>query len=167
MESGYKIGDRIYPVATSFRLGDPLLIQELTELSWDEFRARIKAEEKRIEAWFTAEAEGVPEEEREDPPAEDPFVALGMIGVAVAQKNPAWPRAKVVEYVRNLEGDAVEFIAGEEPEKPEGDEERPPEEPAGVTTLRTSAKNSPSADTDSGETNQTSSGARPSALGSA
>ena len=96
-EAGYQIGKRFFPFPTSFRLGDPVLIRELTGMDWDEF---IRA---------------MPDED--DPDAiGDPIVMMGLLGVAVWQANPTWRRDKVARFVQGINIEEVEAIGGEEDE---------------------------------------------------
>jgi hypothetical protein len=115
---GVQIGNHFYPLPTTFRLGDPVLVEELTGLTWGEFVERL------------------PDEDAPDDMPEDPVSMLGLIGVAVWQGNTTWRRDRVVRFVTTLAMDKVE-ITGPEPEEDtereddaeEGDG-RPPEEPA-------------------------------------
>ncbi len=105
-EAGFKIGQRFYPFPTGFYLGDPVLVEKLTELKWSEFVERL------------------PDDEAEQAP-DDPVVMLGLIGVAISQANQAWSRAKVIQFTTRLKMDTIEFV-GPELEQPE-DDARPPE----------------------------------------
>lgn len=105
---GFQIGSRFYPFPSSFRLGDPVLVEELTGLDWNAFLERLPDEDD-------------PADENADPAA-----MLGLVGVAVWQQNPRWRRDKVVRYVQGLDMGDVEAIGDED----EAGEERPPEQPA-------------------------------------
>jgi hypothetical protein len=130
-QSGYQIGSRFYPLSTSFRLGDPVLVEQLTGLAWSEFLERL------------------PEDEDPDG-ALDPVAELGLIGVAIAQANPLWRRDKVVSYTTRIERDKITFVGPEaeddEDDEAEGDA-RPPDK-AGETTSSSSPPTSRS-DSDS------------------
>lgn len=115
---GVQIGSHFYPLPTTFRLGDPVLVEELTGLTWADFVERL------------------PDEDAPDDMPEDPVSMLGLIGVAVWQGNPTWRRDRVVRFVTALAMDKIE-ITGPEPEeateKDDADGEgdgRPPESPS-------------------------------------
>ncbi len=95
----FLIDDREYAMPTSFRLIDPVLIRELTGLEWQEFTGRL---------------DGI---DQDDPAASeadmDPVVLLGLVGVAVWQQHPRWPREKVKRYVGELDIAALSFQGGE------------------------------------------------------
>lgn len=107
-ESGFEIEGRTYPFVGSFRLGDPVLVERLTGLDWNEWTDRLPDED--------------------DPTGElnDPLVMLGMVGVAVWQTNPRWSREKVARYVEQLDMSAVEVHAPDVEE----DDTLPPTETA-------------------------------------
>lgn len=94
-EAGYQIAGKFFPFPTSFRLGDPVLIRDLTGLTWDEFLRAMPDEDD-------------PED------VGDPVVLLGMLGVAVWQANPTWRRDKVARYVQNIPIEDVEAVGVEE-----------------------------------------------------
>ena len=89
-EEGFTIEGRTYPVPTSFRLCDPVLVTQLTGMAWAAFVELL-----------------------EDSEASDPTAMAGMIGVAVWQGNPKWTRDRVVRYVENIDLASVEVNAGE------------------------------------------------------
>jgi hypothetical protein len=82
-EPGFSIGTEFYPFPSSFRLGDPVLVAEVTGISWNEFAEMLD--------------DG------------DPRTLAGLVAVAVWQKNPGWRRERVLRYVEALEMDALQF----------------------------------------------------------
>lgn len=140
-ESGWQIGKNFYPFVTSFRLGDPVLVEALTGLTWVEFVDRL------------------PDEDIEGQP-DDPVVNLGLIGVAVWQIHETWRRDRVVQYVSRLPMEKLEWVGPDEPEEPEdavepGEGDARPPAIAGNTTSTssppTSKPDSPTTpDTDQG-----------------
>lgn len=142
-EAGFQIGKRLYPFPSSFRLGDPVLVKEVTGLDWQEFLDRIP--------------------DPDDPTQEDDMiVVLGLIAVAVWQGNPTWRRDKVSRYAQGLDLSEIEAVGGEVEE----DEASPPELKAGANGSETSAASSRSEDTPSDNASQNSSGTRDSVIGS-
>lgn len=90
----FRIAEKDYPVPTSFRLGDTVLISEVTGLSYDEFTQLLQSSEQG-----------------------DPVVLTGLIAVAVWQANPTWKRDRVVRYVEQID---IESIGADEPEDDPG-----------------------------------------------
>lgn len=86
---GFHIGGRFYPAPTSFRLGDPVLVTELTGMTWEEFIGKLDDEE------------------------EDPALMLGIVGVAVWQQHPTWKRDKAVAFVQAVQFDQIEAVGAE------------------------------------------------------
>lgn len=109
---GFEIDGRRYPFPESFRLGDPVLVAELSGMPFPEFAEKLQDEEER----------------------KDPAVLIGLVGVAVWQGNPRWRRARVVEYVQQIDTEGFEAFGGDGEDEPEGlDEgavELPPVAPA-------------------------------------
>lgn len=102
---GVQIGKHFFPFPTAFRLGDPVLVEELTGLTWSDFVDRL------------------PDEDAPDDGPEDPVAMLGMIGVAIWQANPTWRRDRVVRYVNTLDMSTVEIV-GPDAEEPGPDDEK-------------------------------------------
>lgn len=94
MADGFEVNDRFYKMPESFRMGDPILVEEVTGLTWPEFSDRLE------------EPEG------------DPAVMLGMLAVAVWQGNDRWRREKVARFVEALSIEDVKFIAEETDARP-------------------------------------------------
>jgi hypothetical protein len=83
-QGGFTIEGRFYPWPESFRIGDPVLIRELTGYEWEDFAARL-----------------------DDGPGMD--MLAGLVGVAVWQGNPRWRRDRVLEYVQRIDIAAIDF----------------------------------------------------------
>ena len=102
-KAGFEIDGRFYPFPQSFRLGDPVLVKELTGMEFNDF----------VEAFDSLDPEdGV-----------DPVVMVGLVGVAVWQEHPRWSRDKVVRFVQAVDMEKFDAIGGE-------GEASPPEQPA-------------------------------------
>jgi hypothetical protein len=131
---GFQVGGRFYAIPTSFRLGDPVLIEELTGLAWNEFVDRL------------------PEDDEPDDAPDDPVVLLGLLGVAVWQQNPRWRRDKVIHYVQQLDMGEIEAVTPEPDDDDGGGDDGadadPPVKKAGARKSKRSASSSNS-DTDS------------------
>ena len=121
---GYQIGDHFFPFASSFKLGDPVLVEELTGLTWVEFLDRL------------------PDDDSADDEIPDPVAMLGLVGVSVWHANPGWRRARVIKYVQLQNMENVTAIA---PEVDEGDDGPPAETEAGSTASETTQSDSESA----------------------
>lgn len=98
--AGFEIGGRFYPWADQMRLSDPILIREVTGLSYQEF----------LSSWQAVD------ENAEDEVEVDPAVLSGMIAVAVWQQHTEWSRAKAAKYVERLNFDDVTIIGGDKEE---------------------------------------------------
>lgn len=98
MEDGVEIYNRFYPWPSQFRLGDPVLVREVTGMSWPEFVAALD----------TFEDEDTP----------DQVVLAGLIAVAFWQGNPQMTREKARRAIEKTPQDMIEVV--------EGDEENPP-----------------------------------------
>lgn len=97
--AGVQIGRHFFAFPTAFRLGDPVLVEELTGIPWSEWVDRL------------------PDEDEPDDGPEDPVAMLGLIGVAIWQANPTWRRDRVVRYVNSIDKSTIEIVgpALEEP----------------------------------------------------
>jgi hypothetical protein len=134
-EAGYQIRNKFYPFPSSFRLLDSVLIRELTGMSWEEF------------------INGMPDDDDPDAVA-DPTVMSGLIGVAVWQANPTWPRAKVSRFVQGITMEEVEAVGMEEDEEEEADASPPVEEETPKTGETSSEKSAAESESDSDSTSQ-------------
>lgn len=104
-ESGFEIEGRVYPFPMAYRMGDTVLVPEVSGLSFAEYADML-----------------------DEGGLSDPRVLLAMVAVAVSQGNPQWRRDRVVKYVLELSHDGLEFVAPDEPEEePEGDAVPPAE----------------------------------------
>lgn len=129
-EFGYRIRGTFYPVATSRRLSDAALIEQLTGLTVQEYvrRARAQIDEAReaAERFEEARESGeVADDAEMEIPEFDELVSLAGIGIAVSRIHPGWSRTRINDFVSSLENDEIEFVGGDT-EDEEG-EERPPE----------------------------------------
>ncbi len=107
-QPGYLIGGHFYPVPTSFKVGDPILVQDVTGLSWEAF------------------VDLLPSEDDPDETSLDPVVQAGLIAIAVWHGNPGWRRDKVVRYTLGLDMDAIEPVGPDVDDEAEEGETRPP-----------------------------------------
>ncbi len=92
MADRFEVFDKEFPLPQAFRMGDPVLVEEVTGLTWGEFSDRMD------------DAEG------------DPAIMLGMLAVAVWQTNPRWRRDRVARYVEAIKIEDVKFV-GEDREE--------------------------------------------------
>src|SRR3990167_4750442 len=102
MDPAIEINGELYPIPQAFRLGDPVLVRELTGMDFVDFAEALDDEARRA----------------------DPVLQLGIIGVAVWQKHPTWRREKVARFVSTLPIEALKFIGGDDDEEsasPPGD----------------------------------------------
>ena len=118
MDNGFEIGDKFYKLPDEFRMGDPVLVEEVTGLSWGEFSDRLEDE------------------------GGDPVVMLGMLAVAVWQANPRWRRDRAARFVEAVNIGDVKFIG----EEKEADAGPPPEESSPKDDDSTSKSNEPQDD---------------------
>lgn len=105
-KAGFQIGSQLYPFPESFRLGDPVLITEVTGMAFTDFAEAIDDETQR----------------------ENPIIFAGLIAVAIWQANPRWKRERVRQFVESLDINAVQTVGGDDegadPDRPlsSGDE---------------------------------------------
>ncbi len=97
--AGFRINGRFYPWPGSFRLGDPVLLEELTGLTYESFLERL------------------PDDDSPDDP--DPVAMAGLIGVAIWHEHPTWRRDRVVRYTQQIEKEAIELVGAEFEDEPE------------------------------------------------
>ena len=88
MANRFEIFGIEYPVPEGFKLGDPVLIEEVTGLKLGEFT------------------------DRGDDPT-DMVVMLGLVAWSVAHANPQWHRTRVARFVEGLRLEDVKFVADE------------------------------------------------------
>lgn len=118
--AGFEIKDRFYAWPESFRMGDVVLVEQVTGLDWPAFTNRLPDEE---------EIAGVPDE------AEDLVVLTGLMATSIWQNHPHWRRDRVIRYVEQLDLESIKFLGGDVPDEAEPDA-RPPDQ-AGETSSGT------------------------------
>lgn len=96
-DAGFLIAEEFYPYPTSFRLIDPILVEELTGMGWGEFALAI--------------------DERD---SDNLKPLIGMVAVAIWQKHPEWKREKVVKFVSDIDFENLDFTT------PEGEDDVDP-----------------------------------------
>ena len=129
-QPGFEIFKRFYPLITldQFRFGDPVLVTEVTGLTWPEFTAGAQ----RMQDEYNSLLEQELEIEHEP----DPVIVFGLMAVAFWNGNRQMGRAKVVKAVERIPMSDVEFIPGDEEEA----DVRPPDLAAdGTPPLTTSS----------------------------
>lgn len=102
---GFEIYKRFYPSPTRFRMGDPVLVKEVTGMTWPEFTAGLDVMEQDYQALI--------EQERPEDFEPDHVLILGLMGVAFWQGNPSMTRRKAVLAIERIPIDDVEFIAAD------------------------------------------------------
>lgn len=118
----FQVGDETYSFPTRYRLGDALLIEELTGLDMEQFGARVDALTK--------------------PGAEGDLKALaGMLGVAVWQAHPQWTQARVVAFINDVDFSSFDVKAPEVQADPPAEPATTPE-PATMTASQDSSSES-------------------------
>ena len=122
--SGVEVYKRFYPWPSSFRLGDPVLVAEVTGMTWPEFTSALDAQNQAI-----ADAE----EMGGEPPQADQVVLAGLIAVAFWQGNSQMSRDKARRALERIPMDDIEMIDEET-------EDRPPAGAAGEPPNTTSSR---------------------------
>jgi hypothetical protein len=155
--SGVEIYKRFYAWPDTFRLGDPVLVKEVTGMKWPDFAAALDEQNQAIEE---AEEMGGPA------PQPDQVVLAGLIAVAFWQGNPMMSRDKARRALERIPMDDIEVIDGDEgeadvgPPAPGGEEAATtPSTPSSafVPSPEQSTETSPQ-DSNSDETNPNGSG---------
>lgn len=85
-ESGWRIEGTFYPVPTRLSPTDPVLIRELTGMSFTEFTKLLDEDAAAFE------------------------VMLGFLGVAVWRQNRKWTRTEVVAFVNDMDLSSLEVV---------------------------------------------------------
>ena len=139
-ESGWRIEGTFYPVPTRLSPTDPVLIRELTGMSFVEFTKLLDEDAAAFE------------------------VMLGFLGVAVWQQNRKWTRAEVVAFVNDMDLSSMEVVGDEA----EGDAGPPAlaEEATAATSSDSPARSNGSQASTSNWTKLATTGTQPSATGS-
>lgn len=96
-EPGIVIGGEVFPIPSSYSLGDSLLIADLTGMEMEEYSAAL---EDMRDGGVTSRA------------------FAGLVAVAVRAKHPTWNRAKVIRFVENVDFDNFELVGGEDDDLP-------------------------------------------------
>jgi hypothetical protein len=105
-EEGFEIYGRFYPSPQRFLLGDPVLVTQVTELTWPEF---AKGLEEQGEEYRSLVEQG-----REDEFEPDQVLLLGLLAVAFWHGNKQMSRRRVAEAVERMPIEEIKFIAGDE-----------------------------------------------------
>lgn len=142
-KDGVEIHGRFYPWPDRFRLGDPVLVSQVTGMPWPEFTACLDEYNATIEE---TEAMGEP------PPAPDDVLLAGLIAAAFWQGNPQMTREKARRLIERLPPEAIEVIEGD------GEDDAGPPDMAGATPETTPLASSISPDTTSESANPNGSG---------
>jgi hypothetical protein len=116
-QPGVEIYKRFYPWPDRYRLGDPVLVQQVTGMSWPEFSAAREAQEELI---FEKKERG---EELVDGDV-DQVVLAGLIAVAFWQGNPQMTRDKARRAIERTPMEDIELIDGDDEEEADA---RPPD----------------------------------------
>lgn len=103
-QPGFNLQGRFYPTPTRFLLGDPILVSEVTGISWAEFLERLDDEEQQ----------------------NDPALMLGILAVAVWHEHPKWRRDRVCAYIQQVGFEEIEAVQPET-EDEEADADPPPD----------------------------------------
>lgn len=106
-QDGVEIYKRFYPWPSSFRLGDPVLVKEVTGMKWPEFMQALDEQNEAIEE---AEQMGAPS------PSPDQVVLAGLIAVAFWQGNPTMSRDKARRALERIPMEDIEAVDGDEGE---------------------------------------------------
>ena len=104
-QDGFEIYKRFYPAPMRFRMGDPVLVKEVTGMTWPEFTTALDAMEQDYSALV--------EQDRTDEFQADHALLLGLMAVAFWQGNATMSRAKVVRAIERIPLEDVEFIAAD------------------------------------------------------
>lgn len=115
-ELGFEIYGKQYPIPTRFRMGDPVLVREVTGMSWPDFIAALE----------TMEADQT----------EDSVCIAGLMAVSFWQANPQMSRDKIRRFIERLWQEDASLVGGEEDDSdgngavdvspPESGGEKPP-----------------------------------------
>lgn len=106
-QDGVEIYKRFYPWPDSFRLGDPVLVKEITGMRWPDFTQGVQDQMDAI-----AEAR----EMGQEPPDADQVVIAGLVAVAFWQGNPHMSRDKARRALERIPMEDIEIIEGDEGE---------------------------------------------------
>ena len=104
---GVEIYKRFYPWPDAFRLGDPVIVKEVTGMPWPEFAQALQTQNEAIE-----EAQ----EMGGEPPQLDQVALAGLIAVAFWQGNPQMSREKARRALERIPMEDIEVISGDDGE---------------------------------------------------
>lgn len=121
-QDGFEIRGRFYPWAQQMRMLDPLLVTEVTGMSYNDF----------LQVW-----QGTLDGDEVDV---DPVVMNGLIAVAIWQQHTDWTRARVVKFMERLAQEDLDLTGSEE----EVDASPPPSDNASSASATSSMKQSAS-----------------------
>ncbi len=105
-QEGFEIYNRFYPSPQRFRMGDPVLVREVTGMEWPQFASGLDAQGEEYRSLL--------EQGREDEFEADQVLLLGLMSVAFWHGNSQMSRFKVVKAVERIPIEEVKFIAGDE-----------------------------------------------------
>jgi len=100
-ETGFKIGEEVYPFTGSLRLTDPVLIERVTGLHFTEFAKRQDAALEKVKS------NGAPEEF-------DAIVMVGLVAVSVAQAHPEWSFSEVEKFIQGVHFEELTSVGGDD-----------------------------------------------------
>lgn len=92
-----RVGDELYEIG-EYRLGDPVLIEQVTGMKWAEYAARVDDMVKTQ--------------------AEDPIAVLGLVAVAMWQAHPDWNVREAAKRATMLAISDLEFVAPDGGDRP-------------------------------------------------
>ena len=126
-QAGVEIYKRFYPWPDRFRLGDPVLVQQITGMSWPDF---TRANEEQSQAIEEARESG-------EEATVDQVVLAGLVAIAFWQGNPHMSREKARRTLERIPMEEIEIV-GDDVEEVDS---RPPdvETTAGGTPSMTSS----------------------------
>lgn len=105
MAAGFRIGEADYEFPATFRMCDPVLVEEVTGLDFAEFAERI---DEMNEAIAGGE------------PGSDVKALLGLVAVGVWQANPRWKRDRVVRFMQDADMQALTVDEAADDPPPKG-----------------------------------------------
>lgn len=105
-QEGFEIYNRFYPSPQRFRMGDPVLVREVTGMEWPQFAQGLETQGE--------EYRSLVEQGREDEFEADQVLLLGLLAVAFWHGNQQMSRQKVAKAVEKIPIEEVKFIAGDE-----------------------------------------------------
>lgn len=136
-KDGVEVYGKFYAWPESFRLGDPVLVREVTGMRWPDF----------VQALDDFDSEEAP----------DQVVLAGLIAVAFWQGNSQMSRDKARRTIERIPQEAIEMIEGDEG-LAEVEGNRPPEEEVGEKPMTTTNGSGDTPASSSDEMSQSDSG---------